>query len=162
MQVCGQLDERWRRGPEQDVVEVFLVAADERSPLLGQGEDAMQVGHREEFLPPLFQPGFGVVVVARGTAAMAAGVVDIMLAATVVTWVQVPPQGLRAAGEAVRYGPTVAGQQRFAKLVQGLAAVPPSDVRHLWHDGLQRAQRSARRAVMAACTTAKACGVRGV
>jgi hypothetical protein len=102
------------------------------------------------------------VVMALGTAAIAAGVVDIMLAATVVTLGQVPPQGLRAAGEKVRYGPTVAGQQLFATRVQVLAAVPPSDVRHLWHDGLQRAQRSARRALIAACTTSKTCGVRWV
>jgi hypothetical protein len=162
MRVRGQLDERWRRGPEHDVVEVLVVAADKCSQLLGPGKDDMKVGPREEFLPPLCQPGFGVVVVALGTAAMAAGVVDIVLAATVGTLVQGPPQRLRAAGEEIRYRPTVAGQQLVAKLVPGRAAVPPADVRHLWPDGLQRAQRSARRALMAACTTAKACGVRWV
>lgn len=46
MRVRGQLDERLRRGPEPDVVEVLLVAADERSQLLGHGQDDMQVGHR--------------------------------------------------------------------------------------------------------------------
>ena len=125
MRVRGQRAERWRRGPAHDVVEVLLVAADERSQLLGHGQADLHVGHREAFLAPLVQPGVGVVVVALGTAAMAAGVVDIILAATVVTWVQVPPQGLRAAGEAVRDGPTVAGQPLFAKRLQVLAAVPP-------------------------------------
>jgi hypothetical protein len=46
MRVRGQLDECLRRGPEPDVVEVLLVAADERSPRLGQGQDDRKGGHR--------------------------------------------------------------------------------------------------------------------
>lgn len=137
------------------------MAADERAQLFGHGQDDRTGGHREECLPPLCQPGVGGGVGARGTAAMAAGVVDIRRAATGVTGVQGPPQGLRAAGEAVRSGPTGAGPPRVATRVQGLAAVPPSDVRHLWPDGLQRAPRAARRALLAACTPAKAGGLRG-
>ena len=84
MRVRGELDERLGRGAEQDVVEVLLVAADERPQLVGHGEDDVKVGDRQEFLPPLFQPGFGVLAVALGATAVAAGVVDIVFLATVV------------------------------------------------------------------------------
>ena len=62
--VCGELDERVRRGTEQDVVQVFLVSTYKVPQLLGQGQDDMKVGDRQEFLPSLFQPRLGVLVVA--------------------------------------------------------------------------------------------------
>ena len=44
MWVCGELDERLGRGAEQNVVQVFLVAADKLPQFLGQGQDDMKVG----------------------------------------------------------------------------------------------------------------------
>jgi hypothetical protein len=44
MWVCGELDERLGRGSEQNVVQVFLVAADEFPQCLGQGQDDMTGG----------------------------------------------------------------------------------------------------------------------
>jgi hypothetical protein len=44
MWVCGERDERLGRGSEQNVVQVFLVAADKLPQFLGQGQDDMKVG----------------------------------------------------------------------------------------------------------------------
>jgi hypothetical protein len=60
-----------------------LVAADELVPLLGQGQDDVKIGDREQFPAPVGQPGFGVLVMAFGATAVAAGVVDIMFLPTV-------------------------------------------------------------------------------
>ena len=45
MGVCGERDERLGRGAEQNVVQVFLVAADQLPQFLGQGEDNMKIGN---------------------------------------------------------------------------------------------------------------------
>ena len=84
MWVRGERDERWRRGSEQDVVQVFLVGAYKRPQLLGQGQDDMNVGNRQEILTPFCQPGFGVEVMTRGATAVAAGVVDVVCLTTVI------------------------------------------------------------------------------
>jgi hypothetical protein len=90
MGVHGELDERLCRGAEQDVIEVFLVAADECPQLSGQSKDDMEVGNRQQLLTPLLQPCLGVLVVAFGATAMAARVVGIVLLTTVITRPQVP------------------------------------------------------------------------
>jgi hypothetical protein len=90
MRIRGERDERLGRGSEQDVVQVFLVSADQRPQLSGQGEDDMKVGDRQEFLTPLFQPGFGLAAVALGTTPVAAGVVDVVFLATVIALEQLP------------------------------------------------------------------------
>jgi len=91
MRIRGELEERLRRGAEQDVIEIFLVAAYKRTQFSGQGEDDVKVGDRQEFLPPRFQPGVGLLVVACGATAVAAGVVDIVLLTTGVALQHVAP-----------------------------------------------------------------------
>ena len=44
MWVCGERHERLGRGSEQNVVQVFLVAADKLPQFLGEGQDDMKVG----------------------------------------------------------------------------------------------------------------------
>jgi hypothetical protein len=90
MWVRGERDERLRRGPEQDVVQVFLVGAYKRPQLSGQGQDDMKVGDRQELLPPLYQPSFGVQAMTRGATAVAAGVVDVVFLTTVIARPQLP------------------------------------------------------------------------
>jgi hypothetical protein len=87
--VRGKLDERLGHGADQDVVEVLLMTTDNLPSLVGHGEDDMKVGDRQEFLTSFCQPGFGVLVVAFGASAVAAGVVGIVLLTTVVTRQQV-------------------------------------------------------------------------
>ena len=45
-------EERWGRGAEHNVVQVWLVAADQLPQFLGQGQDDMNVGAWQPFLPP--------------------------------------------------------------------------------------------------------------
>jgi hypothetical protein len=90
MGVRGERDERLCRGSEQDVVQVSLVGARKRPQLLGQGQDDMKVGGRQEFLPPLCQPSFGVQAMTLGATAVAAGVVDVVFLTPVIARPQVP------------------------------------------------------------------------
>jgi hypothetical protein len=46
MRVCGQLDERLGRRAEQDVVEVLWMTPDDRTELMGHGEDHVNGGDR--------------------------------------------------------------------------------------------------------------------
>jgi hypothetical protein len=133
MGVGGELDERVGRGAEHHVVQVFLGAADTLPQVLGPGQDDMNGGAWEEFLPPPCQPHLGVLVVALGATAMAAGVVDLVLLTAVLTRPQMPAQGLGPAVEHLRHRAAMAGQESRAKpLLIGRTRVS-EDVRHLWH-----------------------------
>jgi len=70
---------------------------------------------------------------ARGTTAVAAGVVARVLLATVVTREQVPSQDLRATVEHSLHRAPMAGEERLPKPVQVGMAIPPQDVRQLRH-----------------------------
>jgi len=93
----------------------------------------MKVGDREEFLTALCQPRLGIGAMALGTTPVAAGVVDIMLLATVITLEQVPAQGLRPAVDDIVHGATMAGQEILAEPFSIVCPLAPQDVRHLWH-----------------------------
>ena len=159
----GQLDERLGRGTDQEVVESWLMTADNRPARVGPGEDDVNGGHRQACLTSFCQPGCGVLVVACGATAVAAGVVGIVLLPAVVA----RHTGARLQA-AVRpwsssHGATMAGQEVLARTAPG----PHAPSRRKTSatsgmDGLQRGHRSAMRAVMVACTTSKVGGVRGV
>ena len=119
MWVRGQLDERLGRGAEQDVVEVFLMGADELPQLMGHGEDHVKVGDRQELLTPLCQPGLGVQAMTLGATAVAAGVVDVVFLTTVIALQQVPAQGLGPAVDNIVHGATMAGQEILAQTAPG-------------------------------------------
>jgi hypothetical protein len=90
MGVCGELDEGLGRGAEQDIVAILLLTTDDLAQLLGHGEDHVKGGDRQEFLTPLFQPGFGLEAMTRGATAVPAGVVDVVFLPTVIARPQVP------------------------------------------------------------------------
>jgi hypothetical protein len=131
MGVCGKGDERMGRGAEQHVVQVFLVAADEFPQFLGQGQNDMKVGDWEEFLPPLCQPHLGVMLVALGATAVAAGMVGIVLLTAVITRQQLSAQGLGPAVDNIIHGAAMAGQEVRAKPLLRGGTLVPEDVRHL-------------------------------
>jgi hypothetical protein len=133
MWVCGELDERVRRGTEQDIVQVFLVSTYKVPQLLGQGQDDMKVGDRQEFLPSLFHPRLGVLVVAFRATAVPAGVIDVVLLTAMVTLQQLPAQGFGPAVNNIVHGPPVTGQQVLPNPVEVLSSIAPQDIRHLWH-----------------------------
>ncbi len=119
MRIRGERDARVSRGAEQDVVQVFLVSADQRPQLAGQGEDDMTGGDRQAFLTPLFQPGFGVQARTRGTTPVAAGVVGVVFLATVIALEQLPASRLGAAVDQIVHGAAMTGQPALPKPVQG-------------------------------------------
>jgi hypothetical protein len=133
MRVRGQLDKRLRRGAPQDVVQVFLVSADQLPQLLGQGQDDMEVGDPQQLLAPLLQPRLGVLVVACGATAVAAGVVDVVCLTAPLARPQLPAQGLRAAVDDIIHGAAMAGQEVRAEPLPIVRAIAPQDVRHLRH-----------------------------
>jgi hypothetical protein len=130
---CGERDERWGRGAEQNVVPVLLVAADKLPQFLGQGQDDMKGGDWEEFLPPRCQPHLGVMMVALGTTPGAAGVVGIVRLTAVITRPQMSAQGLCPAVDKIIHSAAMAGQEIRAKPLLIGRTLGSEDVRHLWH-----------------------------
>jgi hypothetical protein len=131
MRVRGARDEGSGGGAAPDVVPVALLAADELPQLVGPGQDDVNLGAREQCPAPLCQPGFGVLVMAVGAPAVAAGVVDLGCLTTGLALPQRSAPGRGATVDASLHGPARAGPQIRRKPVQGLAAVPPPDGRHL-------------------------------
>jgi len=82
MRVCSTFDARVGRCPEQASVEVLVLLMDDLPQLVGYGEDQVNGGDRQEFLPALGPPRLGVLPMACGATAMAARVVDVMFLAT--------------------------------------------------------------------------------
>jgi hypothetical protein len=88
--------------------------------------------------------------------------VDIRLLATAITRQQVPSQDLRATVETIRYGSPRAGEQLLPEPGLVGTAITPNDLRSCRHVRSARAERSAMRALMVACTTSQVGGVRCV
>jgi hypothetical protein len=133
MGVCGARDERLGRGAEHNVVQVFLVAADKRPQVLGQGQDDLTGGDWQECLPPLCPPHRGVLTVALGATPVAAGVVGIVLLPAGITRPQVSAQGLGPAVDNLVQSTAMAGQEVLAKPLLIGGTIAPEDVRHRWH-----------------------------
>jgi len=74
-----------------------------------------------------------IVGMALGTAAVAAGVIRVLLVAAVVAREDVSAQSGRAAVLNILHGPAVAGQHVLAEPVEILWAIPAKDVRYLGH-----------------------------
>jgi hypothetical protein len=109
------------------------MTSDHLPQLMGRGEDHVKVGDREELLTPVFQPGLGLQAMALRTAAIAAGMGDIMLLATVITRQQVPSQDLRATVENILYSAPMAGEPILPEPGQVGTAITPKDLRSFRH-----------------------------
>lgn len=134
MGVRGKLDERMGRGAEQDVVKVLLMTTDELTELVGHGEDHVEVGNRQELLTPLFPPPLGLMAMAFGATAVAAGVVDVVCLTAMRALQQLPAQGLGPAVDKIVHGATRAGQEALAKPFPIVRPIAPEDIGHLWHE----------------------------
>jgi hypothetical protein len=78
MRVRGERDDSWRRGAAPAVIAIVLVVADECPQVSGPGQHDLAGGDRQEFLAPRLQPRLGVLVLAFGATAVAAGVVHVV------------------------------------------------------------------------------------
>jgi hypothetical protein len=106
---------------------------DDLSQLLGHGEDHVNGGDRQAFLPALCQPDCAVEAMTLRATAVAADVVDIVFLATATARSQLPPQRFSPAGKAIVDGPVMARPQVLPEAVHVLVPIAPEDVPHLSH-----------------------------
>ena len=135
VRIEGQLDEALGGGLHQQAVQDLLVASQQGAKLLRQGEDHVEVRYRQQFLPPGFQPGLGILPMTLGAGPIAAGVIGVVLPAAVVADVDLAAQGWGAAALEILHDAAVAGQQVPAEPVEILPAVAAEDVGDLGHGG---------------------------
>jgi hypothetical protein len=90
MGVRRERDERAACRSQHDSVEVLWRTTDELSALRRHRADHVNVGARQQLLPPCCQPGVGIQVMTRGATALAAGVVDIMFLTALLALQQLP------------------------------------------------------------------------
>jgi hypothetical protein len=100
---------------EQERIEDFLMGANERAQLLGDGEGDQIIGQWQESASLSIQPGGGVGVAALWTGPVVAGVEGEMLAAALAAE-QLTAQGGGATGDNGGEGAPMRGQQTGAKL----------------------------------------------
>ena len=95
--VAAELAQRGRCGGEQQFIDCARIALGERVELVRQGEDEVEVGHRQELGAPSGEPAFLRQRLALGAVAVAAGVVDVVGLAAVIAAADLTPQGGGAA-----------------------------------------------------------------
>lgn len=91
------LEQRLGGAVEQQIIEHLGVAQSQNVELLRQGEDDVKVGHRQQFVAPPLEPAFLLQVLTLRTVTVAAGVVDRLFRAALLTAVQVSSQNRGAA-----------------------------------------------------------------
>jgi hypothetical protein len=111
----GECDACLGRGTPPQVVQVLWVAVDEVVERWGPSQAHMTGGPGPPCLPPRCQPHLGVLLVARGTTPMAAGVVGLVRLSAVITRPQLATQGLGPAVHTILHGPAMAGPVIRAK-----------------------------------------------
>jgi hypothetical protein len=137
--IGGQFGQSLGSGLHQEGIQGLLVGAQQIAELVGDGEDDVEVRHGQEFLAATREPGLGIFAVALGTRPVAAGVIDVLLPAAVVTDVELATQGWAAAMAKVQERPTVAGEHALAETLDIPVAVETEDVGHLRHGELSEA-----------------------
>lgn len=133
--IAGEFHEGEGSGLEQDGVQDGLMGTHQFTEFSGQGKDQMEIRYGKNFLVPSLQPPCGVGAVTLWTAAVPAGMIRIMLVATVVTLSQVPTQGLGTAGTDILKGSPVAGEHPVAKAGKVVLAESSKDLGYLRHTG---------------------------
>jgi hypothetical protein len=131
--VLGQVLEGGGRSAEEEVVEGFLVAANDVPELAGQGEGEEKVWGREQEVLLLLQPPLGLVVLALGTMPVAAGVIEILDLVTHRAVIDVSPQGRRTAALDGAHGLEMPDGHTGAKTGAILGTVMVEDGGHLYH-----------------------------
>ena len=82
---------------KQEAVDHLRISLAERVELMGQGEDQMEIGHRQEFCGACLDPALLGQRLAFRAVAVAAGVITRDLRPTAITGLQMAPEGRRTA-----------------------------------------------------------------
>jgi hypothetical protein len=129
--VGGGFEESLGDGVEEPVVERPGLAPEEGAELLGDGEDQVEVRHRQELGHARLDPACRGQGLALGAVAVTARVVDRMLVAALRAAVEVATQGRRPAGLDRCEDPAVLPAERLPVHVEETLAEPANDVGHL-------------------------------
>jgi hypothetical protein len=73
--IAGHLEQGFRTGAEQEVIEDLLVLQRQWGELVRQSEDNMDIGNRQKFTLPSYDPLVASAALTLGTMAIAATVV---------------------------------------------------------------------------------------
>jgi hypothetical protein len=109
------------------------VAADQLPQGWGPRQDDRTGGHGEACLPPRCQPRLGVMMVARGTTLVAAGVGGLVRLTAGSTRPPMSAQGLGPAVDHRSHRVAMAGQEIRTKPLLIGRTIVSEDVRPLWH-----------------------------
>src|SRR5512139_3118634 len=127
--VVREFQERLGYRAEQEVIQDPLVHDGQGIELGGDGEDHVEVLHRQEVLCSCLYPLLLAEGLALGAVAVPAGVVGDLDMAAVLAPVLVPAKSCRPAGLDGAHGAQVVARQWMG--VSVLRAVPAEDIRHL-------------------------------
>jgi len=133
VRVGRQFDQRLGRRLHQHAVEAFLVAAHRLPQGLGQGEDGMGIGDRQQLGLSLCQPPGGVGGMALGAAAMAAGVIDPVPVSAMPALGHLAAKTLGTASRNVPQGAVMTGRHAPTEPLQIVSPKETEDVCQLGH-----------------------------
>ena len=145
--VAAQVQDRFRRGLHQQAVGELLVCPEKPVQFLGYRDADMIVRARKQLGRARFEPLRGLMRVARGATAVAAGVVHVEPLAAAAAFVEVAAHGLRAAGRDVLKGAAVRREHPRAEGIDIGRPEPAEHVRNfdLFHDACPVNRRAGRR-----------------
>jgi len=114
---------------DQDTVEGFLMCTDHGVEFSGEGEDEVEIARGHQFGSTFVKPSLCVGSMTGGTAAVAAGMVDVLPIAAPGALRDVASQGLGPAPGDIRECTSVAGEDGSVELTDILGSVPTDDLR---------------------------------
>src|SRR5271168_2670513 len=140
--VGGDLMQRLRRRPEQDVIDHSLVLERDRGDLVRHREHYVEIGHVEQLCLTVFEPlGAGETLALRTVPITARVVRDTLMAAVAAT-LDVTAECRGATALDSDHGTAARARQRRAVLIAESRAEVAEDVRHLqplaWHGSAVR------------------------
>jgi hypothetical protein len=115
--------------PKQQVVNALLVLAGKLAEFCGEGEGEEELRNGQQQFPLHLEPFFGLLVLALGAVAVAAGVVAVTGFAAGGTTIHLSAQGFCAAALNGAHGLAVRGQQLVGILLAIGRTIAAKDVR---------------------------------
>lgn len=129
------------RGLQEHVVQTLLVRTGSRPQCLRQGKGHEKIGHGQEQLPLRVEPPGGLVVLARGTVPMLAGMIALLECLAICALVDMTAKSLGTALCNILHGSQVACGHTVAETGAILGSMESEDVSQLDHDRPRETRR---------------------